>query len=527
MSREYQNAGTIIDQVASGSNFKAVCNKTKVGKIDYLLASETLKYKSVLETILKNAGDVSADSIDIGSQGMLLVLVYEVLVGSGKVRGGGKVKRAVMDRMDAIKDALAKLLKERDAETIKDLLPAHAVLANELPHFLRINTLKVREKEHYAQVFAAITKQCPAARMDAHIDNLVVLPPQTPSFGQHEYVKDGSIIIQDKASCFPSQILGDAWSGGDIIDACAAPGNKTSHVTAVVTSKMDKGKQQKKNKDEDEKKCESVYAFDKSPTRMELLQARMRNAGADGLVTVTQADFLTVKVHDSKYSKVSAVLLDPSCSGSGVARDLGRLGNNDKDSKRGTDRLEKLRTFQVQAVNKAMSFPAVTLVSYSTCSVWEEENESVVNEILNKERRSEGWHLVAPPRLASWKRRGLAFGDLTNEESECMIRCAPADGVNGFFVALFAKKNQTDNKEEVEEEVAEEEDADDGDDTEEDDDTEEGDDSDDDTEDDEGFMDSEDWHTMSAMSAVQSRKRKASGGSGRVWRPLHKLGKWQ
>ena len=73
MSREYQNAGTIIDQVASGSNFKAVCNKTKVGKIDYLLASETLKYKSVLETILKNAGDVSADSIDIGYIRYLLV----------------------------------------------------------------------------------------------------------------------------------------------------------------------------------------------------------------------------------------------------------------------------------------------------------------------------------------------------------------------------------------------------------------------------------------------------------------------
>ena len=57
----------------------------------------------------------------------------------------------------------------------------------------------------------------------------VVLPLKSPSFGQHPRTKDGCLIIQDKASCFPSQLLMDAWTGGDVIDACAAPGNKTSH----------------------------------------------------------------------------------------------------------------------------------------------------------------------------------------------------------------------------------------------------------------------------------------------------------
>ena len=55
MSREYQAAGKILDEVAKGRNLKSVCGKTQVGKIDYLLATETLKYKSTLEEILNGA----------------------------------------------------------------------------------------------------------------------------------------------------------------------------------------------------------------------------------------------------------------------------------------------------------------------------------------------------------------------------------------------------------------------------------------------------------------------------------------
>ena len=109
MSREYQSAGKILDEVSSGKNFKSVCSKSKVGKIDYLLATETLKYKSILDEVLDGAS-VSASSLDIGSQGMLLVMIYELLVGSGKIRGGGKVKRAVMGELDSVKESLQKLL---------------------------------------------------------------------------------------------------------------------------------------------------------------------------------------------------------------------------------------------------------------------------------------------------------------------------------------------------------------------------------------------------------------------------------
>ena len=196
--------------------------------------------------------------------------------------------------------------------------------------------------------------------------------------------------------------------------------------------------------------CKHIYAFDKDPARKRLLQSRMTNAGAKALVEVTETDFLTIDTTSEAYTRVTAVLLDPSCSGSGVVRDLGRLGNDDKGDLKGRERLEKLRTFQVQAIHKAMKFPSVTLLSYSTCSVWEEENESVVAEVLITARQ-EGWHLVAPPRMRSWKRRGHAFKTLSQEESAALLRCEPVDGANGFFVALFEKKERQREGESTEE----------------------------------------------------------------------------
>ena len=56
-------------------------------------------------------------------------------------------------------------------------------------------------------------------------------------------------------------------------------------------------------------------------------------------------------------------MLDPSCSGSGMAH---RRILQEEDSK---ERIENLAKFQEKAIRKAMSFGNVTEISYSTCSI--------------------------------------------------------------------------------------------------------------------------------------------------------------
>ena len=84
--------------------------------------------------------------------------------------------------------------------------------------------------------------------------------------------------MQDKASCFTAEALMHGWTcPGDVIDACAAPGNKTRLVVVVsprivwwtkrlimiashLACLVGKGK--------------TVFAFDKSETRAKVRCAR-------------------------------------------------------------------------------------------------------------------------------------------------------------------------------------------------------------------------------------------------------------
>ena len=52
------------------------------------------------------------------------------------------------------------------------------------------------------------------------------------------HYKTGKIILQDKASCFPAIVLAPPSSErAVVIDATAAPGNKTSHLSALMCGK--------------------------------------------------------------------------------------------------------------------------------------------------------------------------------------------------------------------------------------------------------------------------------------------------
>ena len=237
---------------------------------------------------------------------------------------------------------------------------------------------------------------------------------------------------------------------GDIIDACAAPGNKTSHMAALTECHRKKGV-----------KCK-IFAFDKNPRRAKLLRMRMESAGANGIIDVSNEDFLNVDASSVKYTSVSCILLDPSCSGSGVARALERVIERGVDESAEPKlqievdlRLEKLRTFQLAALRKAMTFPSARYIVYSTCSIFKEENESVIAEALGLVSLSSAmlvgtvdatvpWTLIEPLRLASWTRRGDPYPGLSVDLQKKLIRCHPSDGLNGFFVAVLKRESSVD-----------------------------------------------------------------------------------
>ncbi|KAF3792510.1 hypothetical protein EJ110_NYTH11374 [Nymphaea thermarum] len=118
-------------------------------------------------------------------------------------------------------------------------------------------------------------------------------------------------------------------------------------------------------------------------------------------------------------SSVRAILLDPSCSGSGTS----------------TNRLDYL-------LPSYDTVPSVERVVYSTCSIHQEENEDVIKTILPI-AESLNFHLEAP--FPQWPRRGLpVFGG-----AEHLLRIDPADGMEGFFISLFVRKHSQNEQEEL------------------------------------------------------------------------------
>ena len=70
---------------------------------------------------------------------------------------------------------------------------------------------------------------------DPHIPELLLFAPHT-SFTDDSLYQNGKIILQDKASCMPAVVLSPP-EDAVVIDATSAPGNKTSHLSAIMEGK--------------------------------------------------------------------------------------------------------------------------------------------------------------------------------------------------------------------------------------------------------------------------------------------------
>jgi len=170
---------------------------------------------------------------------------------------------------------------------------------------------------------------------------------------------------------------------------------------------------------------------------MMLSKARCTN------VTPINADFLTMDPSDPQFSLVTHILLDPSCSGSGIVSRLDHLleTESENDATR-EDRLAKLSAFQLMMIKHAMRFPSVKKIVYSTCSIHATENEHVVRDALNSDEAKGATFLLAPQNevLPKWTRRGYPDEMDSPDQASSLIRCLPGeDATNGFFVACFVR----------------------------------------------------------------------------------------
>jgi 16S rRNA (cytosine967-C5)-methyltransferase len=164
----------------------------------------------------------------------------------------------------------------------------------------------------------------------------------------------GLFLVQDEASQLVTYLLAPE-PGERVLDACAAPGGKTTHIAQLMN-------------DEGE-----ILAVEKDPVRIRRLRENVETLGIRS-VRIINADVIDL----ANCGFFDRILLDAPCSATGVIR-----RNPDVKYRHGPRDLARLRATQVKllgAVSRLLAEKGKLV--YSVCSTEPEEGEEAVGEFL-------------------------------------------------------------------------------------------------------------------------------------------------
>ncbi|WHY02331.1 16S rRNA (cytosine(967)-C(5))-methyltransferase RsmB [Neobacillus sp. DY30] len=218
--------------------------------------------------------------------------------------------------------------------------------------------------------------------------------------------KKGKITIQDESSMLTAYALAPR-ENELILDACAAPGGKTTHI--AETMKLTGG----------------VISIDLHEHKVKLINENAKRLGLGNIRTIAMDSRNAGEQFQDEY--FDRILLDAPCSGLGVMRRKPDM----KYTKKEQD-LYQLSTIQQNLLNSVSSLVKKGgILVYSTCTVDKEENEGTVLKFLQEHPEFE--------TDASLKNRmPEAIQSLVTDG---FLQILPQDiGSDGFFIAALRKK---------------------------------------------------------------------------------------
>jgi 16S rRNA (cytosine967-C5)-methyltransferase len=258
---------------------------------------------------------------------------------------------------------------------------------------LRINTLSAD--------LASVMRELPvASHADLELPEALVLDGPFDLHGSSAW-GSGAILAQSRAAMLVARAL-DPQPGERVLDLCAAPGGKSTHIAALMG---DLGE---------------VVAVERNPARAsELRDTALRLHAAS--VRVEVADAAHARPEGELFDRV---LVDPPCSGLGTLQ-----ARPDLRWRISPAQVEEL--VQVQAAILAAGARALRpggVLVYSTCTISPEENERQLERFL--ERNSH-----------------FALEDITHEQqshthprlSKAILTMPHRDRTAGFFIARMRR----------------------------------------------------------------------------------------
>jgi 16S rRNA (cytosine967-C5)-methyltransferase len=380
--RRVFDAGAFTDRA-----FRAEADRARLDARDrsfaQRLAYTTVQRKATLDHVIGELSSRSPDELDPPLRDALRIGVAQLLyldsvparaavsetVELAKEAGGGgfRLANAVMRR--AARDA-ASIVGRLDEST-----PEHAALLDSHPEWVarmwwdalgpdEARALMRRDNEPAESAVRANTLRTTPEELAAAIPARTRPAPELPEglvieepYDLHgsELFASGALMPQSRASMLVARILMPT-PGERVLDLCAAPGAKSSHIAALMGNEGE------------------VIAVERHAGRAKALAANCERLGAT-IVETRQGDSKEV-IERAGFDRV---LLDPPCS------DLGTLQSRpDVRWRKDATTLDRLVAEQEALLEAAAEQvrPDGTLV-YSTCTISPRENEERMHAFLD------------------------------------------------------------------------------------------------------------------------------------------------
>ncbi len=242
---------------------------------------------------------------------------------------------------------IEKIEKQYGKETAKKIEEG---LLEEKPVTLRVNTIKSSlekvknelEKNNIEYEFLEWNK-----------DALIIKNVREDEIRKLGIYENGEIYLQSLSSMIPAVVL-EPKEKENILDMTAAPGGKTTQISAIAENKV------------------FITACEKNKIRCDRLRYNVEKQGVKN-INIMQEDSRKL----SDYFSFDKILLDAPCSGSGT--------ENVFTPNFSEYLIQKSSKVQEELLTKALTIlkPAGEMV-YSTCSILKEENEEIVKKVLKK-----------------------------------------------------------------------------------------------------------------------------------------------
>ena len=239
------------------------------------------------------------------------------------------------------------LLKENSLEKVEEICKA----SNIRPKIaIRINTLKTNKEE----IERLLDGQGMNYRQGMLEDFLIL--NKVKNLEKLDLFKNGYFTIQDEGAGLIPIVL-NPKPNEVVLDACSSPGGKTTYMAEMMKNK---GK---------------IVAWDIHEHRVKLVEENAKRLGIDIIETKCEDATEYKEMYREKFDKI---LLDVPCLGIGVLK-----RKPDIKWKRKKEDIEEITKIQKKILETCSKYVKKKgEIVYSTCSIFYEENEGIIEKFL-------------------------------------------------------------------------------------------------------------------------------------------------